>query len=204
MNRYTKSLLGTWLPPVAVFLLFYFVIRIDIYSSALLAVVLLILLLIRRRTMARGSFQKPVRTASAQMEKELAELMAGARDDMNGMLQVAKTVKSREVSAQAMTLYQLGEKIMDYLQRNPEKISKARRFFNYYLKTARDILEKYYEFERTDIPAAEVAELEKRTGSALVTLQESFRKQYVRLVKNEMLDIEADIDLLEKTSKHEG
>lgn len=203
MNRYTKSILRTYLPPIAVFLLFFFIIRIDIYSSILLAVVTWVVALILRRTNNRKSLTRPTATASAAVEKELQELMAGGEKNMASILGTAKKVKSREVSKSAMTLYQLGEKIMTYLKRNPEKISKARRFFNYYLETTEDILTKYYEFERTGIHSAEVAELEERTSSALVTLQESYKKQYVRLVKNEMMDIEADIDLLEKTNRNE-
>lgn len=203
MNRYTRSLIGTYLPPIVVFLLFYFVIRIDIYSAILLTLVTLAVTLIRKRTKRLGSYHKPSASASAEVEKELAELMAGGEKNMAGILQIAKTVKSREVSDNAMALYHLGDKIMSYLRRNPEKISKARRFFNYYLETTEDILSKYYEFERTGIHSSEVEELEKRTSSVLITLQDSYKKQYVRLVKNEMMDIEADIDLLEKTNRSE-
>lgn len=203
MNRYTRSLLGTYLPPLVVFLLFYLVIRIDIYSSLLLTVVTLAVTLILRRTKRQSSYGTPSASASAAVEKELAELMAGGEKSMAGILDIARTVKSREVSDNAMALYHLGDKIMNYLRRNPAKISKARRFFNYYLETTLDILTKYYEFERTGIRSSEVEELEQRTSSALVTLQDSYKKQYVRLVKNEMMDIEADIDLLEKTNRTE-
>lgn len=203
MNRYKKPLFGTYFPPVLVFLIFYFVIRIDIYSTLLLTLVTLTVTLIRRRTKNQGSSRRPSVPVSAEVEKELAELMAGGEKNMEGILQIAKTVKSREVSDNAMALYQLGDKVMTYLKRNPEKISKARRFFNYYLETTKDILSKYYEFERTGIQSSEVEELEQRTSSALVTLQDSYKKQYVRLVKNEMMDMEADIDLLEKTNRNE-
>lgn len=201
MNRSAKSLLGVLLPPVLVFLLFFLVIQIDIYSSILLTVVTLFIALLYNRR--RRAEHPRLTSASEAIEGELAALMKKADEDMGRILQVAKKVKSKEVSQNAMELYQLGDKIMVYLRRNPHKITKARRFFNYYMETARDILTKYHEFEMTGIKAQAVEDIEVKTTGALVTLKDAFRKEYVRLATNEMLDIEADIDLLEKTNRSE-
>ena len=202
MNRATKSLLGVVIPPVLVFILCYLIIRIDIYSTILLTVVTLFITLIVNRT-NRTNNPRLTTTNSVIIESDLADLMKKAQSDMDSVIQVAKKVKSKEVSENAMILYQLGVKIMVYLERNPHKITKARRFFNYYLETARDILAKYYEFELTGIKAPEIENIEVKTTGALTTLHEAFRKEYVRLATNEMMDIEADIDLLEKTNKSE-
>lgn len=202
MNRSTKSLFGVVIPPLLVFILCYLIIRIDIYSTVLLTVVTLLVTLIVNRT-HQVNHPRLSATNSAEIESDLAELMKKANSDMDSILQVAKKVRSKDVSENAMLLYQLGDKIMVYLERNPHKITKARRFFNYYLETARDILAKYYEFELTGIKAQEVEDIEVKTTGALTTLQEAFSKEYVRLATNEMMDIEADIDLLEKTTKTE-
>lgn len=202
MNRSTKSLLGVLIPPLLVLVLCLLILRIDIYSTLLLTTATLIVCLIRDRT--RRSINPPLApSVPAEIERDLEELMKKADADMGSILHVAKRVKSREVSANAMALYQLGEKIMVYLRRNPHKITKARRFFNYYLETARDILAKYFEFELTGIKAQAVDDIEVKTTGALKTLEEAFEKEYVRLASNEMMDIEADIDLLEKTTKSE-
>lgn len=202
MNRSAKTLLGVFLPPAIVFILFYLVVRIDIYSSILLTLVTLFITLVSERA-RRKSNPRLSMTSSEEIENDLEGLMKKADADMGSILNAAKRVKSREVSENAMLLYQLGEKIMTYLRRNPHKITKARRFFNYYMETARDILGKYHEFELTGIKAEEIDDIEVKTTGALKTLQEAFRKEYVRLAANEMLDIEADIDLLEKTSKND-
>lgn len=202
MNRPTKSLLGVLIPPVVVFILCFLIIRIDIYSTILLTVVTLLITLIRNRTDQTNN-PRLSSSNSAEIENDLTALMKKADEDMGSILHVAKNVKSKEVSQNAMLLYQLGEKIMVYLRRNPQKITKARRFFNYYMETARDILAKYQEFELTGIKAQEVEDIEVKTTGALKTLQEAFQKEYVRLATTEMMDIEADIDLLEKTTKSE-
>lgn len=201
MNRSLKSLLGILIPPAIVFGLTFLIIRIDIYSSLLLTAVtfLIALISIRARSKAYPRLDLP----SGVMEEELAGLMKQAEADMDQVLFVAKHVKSKDIADNAMALYHLGEKIMEYLRRNPHKITKARRFFGYYLDTARDILRKYYEFEITGIKAQEVDNIETKTASALITLQDAFKKQYIQLATNELVDIEADIDLLQKTHPKE-
>lgn len=201
MNRSLKSLLGILIPPAIVFGLTLLIIRIDIYSSLLLTAVtfLIALISIRARSKAYPRLDLP----SGVMEEELAGLMKQAEADMDQVLFVAKHVKSKDIADNAMALYHLGEKIMEYLRRNPHKITKARRFFGYYLDTARDILGKYYEFEITGIKAQEVDNIETKTASALITLQDAFKKQYIQLATNELVDIEADIDLLQKTHPKE-
>lgn len=197
MNRSIKSLLGIVIPPVLVFVFSFLIIRIDIYSTLLLTFTSLIIVFISKR--ARAKAYPQLNLPSGVMEEELAGLMKQAQADMDQVLFVAKHVKSKEVADNAMALYHLGEKIMNYMTRNPHKITKARRFFGYYLNTAKDILGKYYEFEITGIKAEAVDNIELKTSSALLTLQDAFKKQYIQLATNELVDIEADIDLLQKT-----
>lgn len=199
MNRSLKSLLGVLLPPILMFAFVFLILRIDIYSTVLLTGVTFLVAWIANR--ARRTNAPPLAgNLSAELEAELAALMKQAQADMDQVQYVARHVKSREIADNAMALHRLGEKIMEYLRRNPHKISKARRFFGYYLDTARDILTKYHEFEITGIKAEEVDNIEVKTTSALLTLQDAFKKQYVQLATNELMDIEADIDLLEKTN----
>ena len=97
MNRATKSLLGVVIPPVLVFILCYLIIRIDIYSTILLTVVTLFITLIVNRT-NRTNNPRLTTTNSVIIESDLADLMKKAQSDMDSVLQVAKKVKSKEVS----------------------------------------------------------------------------------------------------------
>lgn len=198
MNRQMKTLFGVLVPPLLVFVLTLFILRIDIASTLLLTSVTLLVTLISAR--ARRNQYPTLDAIDGKMEAELNALMKQGQTDMDQVLFVAKHVKSKPVADNAMELYRLGEKIMEYLKRNPHKITKARRFFGYYLDTARDILSKYHEFEITGIQSQEVDNIEVKTSGALLTLQDAFKKQYIQLANNELIDIEADIDLLQKTN----
>lgn len=196
-----SSLVKAFLGSLALFVLMFFLIRIDIYSSLLLAVTGFLLgwLLVR----PKPSAARDISLLDASLDQELKDLMLEAQERLAHIQAMSQSVKHRTISEESQNLTRLGEKIMDYLRRNPHKITKARRFFGYYLTTAEDLLKKYAEFERTGIQSQEVEELAQKTADALRTLQDAFRKQYVHLATNEILDMEADIDLLEKTNRTE-
>lgn len=136
--------------------------------------------------------------------QEIKELMEEAHRDMTMYKNHLDQVKAPEIKEEGEKLYATGKSILDYLEDNPRKISKARRFLNYYLETSKELIVKYVSFEKTNIKTEELVRIYESTLKALNILQEAFRKQFVKLASNEILDIESDIQLLEKTLKEEG
>ena len=94
--------------------------------------------------------------------------------------------------------------ILAYLEENPDKIKLARRFFTYYLDTAAKLLTRYVDFQETELHSGEVADILQKTAEALPVLNSAFEKQFAHLMQGELLDIEADIELLKSTLKMEG
>ena len=102
-----------------------------------------------------------------------------------------------------------GEEIRQLLddaqaEENPDKIKLARRFFTYYLDTAAKLLTRYVDFQETELHSGEVADILQKTAEALPVLNSAFEKQFAHLMQGELLDIEADIELLKSTLKMEG
>lgn len=135
---------------------------------------------------------------------ELKELTDEAERDLAAIEATLKKILDPDIQQGADQLHKLGNNIMTYLKTNPEKISKARRFFRYYLETARQILDKYQKLESTRIESDELTSLRQKTTKALGYLSQGFRKQYLELAANDLMDIDADLELLEKSLKEEG
>lgn len=200
MERLFNAVLRLIVIPVAIVALFLYVIKLDLPTAILMGVLTLIFGFLSWKAYLNKN-NTGTRDLDRILEAELVTLVKEGQKDLNEIEHIAKTTKSREISQSALKLYELGQKIMAFLHNNPEKITKARRFFNYYLKTAQTLLNKYYGFEKNGIQADEIAHLEHRTVEAMTLLNDSFRKQYISLTTNERLDVEAEIDLLEKESK---
>ena len=136
--------------------------------------------------------------------EEMRQLFLEAKDDVVAIGNAGKKVSNETIKQQSAQLYDTSNRILDYLEKNPNSISDARRFLNYYLNTARDILEKYLAFQKTDIKTDEIQKVTASTERAMTILNQAFNTQFTHLMENDIMDIEADIKLLETNLKMEG
>ena len=136
--------------------------------------------------------------------EEMRQLFLEAKDDVVAIGNAGKKVSNETIKQQSAQLYDTSNRILDYLEKNPNSISDARRFLNYYLNTARDILEKYLAFQKTDIKTEEIQKVTASTERAMTILNQAFNTQFTHLMENDIMDIEADIKLLETNLKMEG
>ncbi len=136
--------------------------------------------------------------------EEIEKLLKDAGDDMRQIEKALRVIERPSVRAEAQRLYTTGNNILKYLKEHPEKISMARRFFTYYLDTAASLLKRYMDFQRTGLKSHEVGDILDKTEKALPVLEEAFEKQFTKLVMGELMDVEADIELLKSTLEMEG
>lgn len=122
-----------------------------------------------------------IAAAGARVEKERPETAARIRS-------ITKTVTG----------------IRDCIVHDPEDAKAARRFLNYYLPTTVKLTETYADtvLRRTDSENA--ADTERAIEGALVSVDESFHRQYDALFANDRLDITSDITVLETMLKRDN
>lgn len=200
MNKETRQTFLATSASVLLFITLFLILKMDILISALLAVGTYIgVFMISKPRITLGNLD----VENMENGLELKALMDEAESDLSRIKSYGDTIKDKEISKGTLDLYEVGNNILEYLKRNPEKITKSRRFFNYYLETSAEIIKKYVEFEKTNITSGEIDRIYDRTKNAVLVLKEGFKKQYVKLVSNEIVDMEADIELLENTLKED-
>lgn len=145
-----------------------------------------------------------VKVDSLKGGPELLQIMSDAHEDMQSIYRASQQVKDSAIKEKALKLHELGNRILTYLGQNPKKISSARRFFSFYLDTGANILTKYMNLMASNPDSERVQRLTPETDRALDILHKAFMEQFNKLVQNEVMDVEADIDLLEKTLQMEG
>ncbi|MDR0670350.1 MAG: 5-bromo-4-chloroindolyl phosphate hydrolysis family protein [Treponema sp.] len=134
---------------------------------------------------------------------EIMTLLEEGEKDLASIKKIAGASKDNRVKAQALDLYQEGEKITGYIKKNPAKAVMARRFFHYYLDKANDILTKYHNLISAGIETERLESLTEKTLSAMKSIVRGMTLQFSRLISSEVIDIEADVKLLESTLKME-
>ncbi|NLJ64259.1 MAG: hypothetical protein GX337_02565 [Christensenellaceae bacterium] len=126
-------------------------------------------------------------------------MMSDAHDDMQSIYMASQKIKDKDIKRKAEKLHELGSRILNYLNDNPSSIPEARRFFTYYLDTGQNILNKYMRLETSNPGSAEIKALSEKTSRGMDILYDAFTKQFSRLMRNELMDVEADIKMLEES-----
>ena len=185
----------------AVFLLLFLAAGWNLAAAALLCILLyfgLGLILKPRKKIGGIDVEK------IQGGEELQKLLEEARKDLKQISMAAREITNIKAKEDAEALEAGGRRILSYLEENPEKISMARRFFTYYLDTAAGLLERYTQLQETGLRTPEVTEALRKTAGTFPVLNEVFEKQFTRLMEGELMDVDAEISLLENTLKMEG
>lgn len=136
--------------------------------------------------------------------EELFATLEDADQDLKKIERITKSIRDEDVKAESEALYESGRQLLDYLVRNPGKITLARRFFNYYLDLAVEILEQYQKLVSTRLQTPDVLSAKERSVRAIPQLRQAFEKQFTSLIGGEILDLEAEIKVLEDTLRMEN
>ncbi len=136
-------------------------------------------------------------------EHELKSMMNDAYEDLIQIQKCYRKAKHESIRINGEKLFHTGVAIFEHLRKNPSKIRQARRYLTYYLDTAAGIMNKYIGFVETRLDTEEINKVYLETEKALEILNEAFNKQFVKLMQNDMMDIEADVKVLEDTLRTE-
>lgn len=133
-------------------------------------------------------------------EKALAEGHAKLKDLK------ASTDKIRDpgIKEKATGICRLTEKILESIRKDPKDLKPARSFLGYYLDTAMKILKQYNELEGQSVKSTEMTEVIGRLEGTLGTLETAFEKQLEKLMENDVMDLDTELTVLERTIEMEG
>ncbi|MGN1415206.1 MAG: 5-bromo-4-chloroindolyl phosphate hydrolysis family protein [Oscillospiraceae bacterium] len=135
--------------------------------------------------------------------EELEQKLLEAKDDHESIKRSVQKIGDLQVKNEAEQLVGTSAAIIEYLENDPAKIRQARQFIDYYQDCASKLLSKYIGLQDANIETEEIIRLKKDTRSALSTLNKAFSCQFEKLMRGELTDMQAEIDLLEQTVKME-
>lgn len=148
---------------------------------------------LRRRAPADAAETRAQRTTSLLEEAERRIL---------DIEQTSLAIGNAELKARLWRIALQARRILNQLGERPESMQRARRFLTTYLEGAQQVTRGY---ARTHALAQERAgELEQSFRNVLITIEEVFLEQERRLLESDLMDLDVQIEVLQKQLKHEG
>ena len=200
-RKETLSIVLSVILALALFLVLLLIFRWDlILCIALAAAAYIALSLIFKPVKRIGKIEVDTLSNGEFLNERLAE----AGSDYNRMQRAVRQIHEQPLLRECQDLIGRAGSILKYLTDNPEKIPAARRYIDYYQETAANVLEHYAELKSTGLSRVETDKVLKSTRVSISTLKAAFDLQFEKLMQNELMDMEADLNLLKQTLRSEG
>ncbi len=128
-----------------------------------------------------------------------AEVIRTAHAQVDAILENADSISKPEVREQIVRLCRTADEILAELAAKPRKLDAARSFLTYYLDAAARIVQGYTNLSLRGATTPEITEALAKAEASLASVQQAFDRQLANVLEDRVLDLESEIELLEKT-----
>ena len=127
------------------------------------------------------------------------EVILAARRQVDAVRETAGGIGKRPVQDKVVRLCETADQILNELATRPRKVDSARGFLTYYLDAAQRIVDGYAQLATRSTSSPEIAAALARAEASLDSVQTAFEGQLANVLEDRVLDLESEIELLEKT-----
>jgi len=150
---------------------------------------------------ARGA--KGVSADSGISAEEVQAALAEARGRLGAIEEAGKRLTGSaayELRQKIRDVMAAAAKVLHLIEEDPRDLRRARKFLNVYLDSAKTVTENYAaSAEKSHSP-----EMEAKYRAVLDDLKKTCDEQYVKLLENDTLDLDAQIEVLKTRLTREG
>jgi len=140
-----------------------------------------------------ATVQEPVTPEQAPAE----EVEKGYSGILRNIRRANDRIADEALSRKIGRLEQISALIFREVEEHPEKRSRIRTFFDYYLPTTQKLLDAYAEFEQTGVEGENLREAKKRIEQTMDAIVEGFEHQLDQLYSADAMDVVSDIKVME-------
>lgn len=120
------------------------------------------------------------------------------------MQNISKQLESPQLVQNVKSIVSTTNKIIETVEKKPEKIKKVRNFLNYYLPVTTKILERYDEIENQRLNTKDSKKFMSSVEEMIAKIKAAFEEQLSNIYQTEMVDTDAELKVFESMLKSDG
>lgn len=135
-----------------------------------------------------------------QFNMELQKL-AILKQNIHNLRKLFDSINDEIVKTEFKSIIKISDKIYKEVLENTHKIYNVEKFSNYYLVTVEKVISKYIKFKAVNYTTKESEAFFCKIEAFLTNINTSFNNLYNSLFTDEIIDIDAEMKVLEKEMK---
>ena len=151
--------------------------------------------------------EAPAAAPEPQADKlppELQSVIYQGKTSIAKIRQLNDEIPDERMSAQIDLIERLTTQIFDCVKEHPEKLKQIRQFLNYYLPTTIKLMEQYVKLQNQSVKTENITEGMQKIEDLLDKVIVAFQRQLDALFESDVVDITADIRVMEQMMASEG
>lgn len=135
---------------------------------------------------------------------QLRRIVREGKEQVGRIEDIGLKIMNHRVRIDILEICTAAGDIFDDFLKDPKDIKESRRFILYYLDTTERIVSKYYELTKATYLSDDAKKTLKNVETTLVLIKDSFRNHLKKLTENDVMDLDAEVKVLQNTIKREG
>lgn len=181
---------------IIIFILLFTILEINIIISGILAMLIYIgsaLLFAPNNKLVLLGIK------DSNKQKEYMNLLDNGYDNYEKIINIKNQITKPHIKQECNDIIGKIAKILKYLEKHPKKIGENKKFFTYYLETIYKIVNSYFEIYSQNIHTKEIEDVISKTEKTLVMINKSLDDQFTKMIQNDALDLDTEIDFLKSS-----
>ena len=137
-------------------------------------------------------------------DQRAKEVVAGGLDLLSQIAAEREQIDEFVMTRRLKDLDELVRKMLQTVVDDPNEASRMRKFMSYYLPTTLKLLQSYRTMKTRGVSYSEMTTTRENLIHALDMILQAAQKQLDAMHKDDMLDMSADMDVLEQMLKRDG
>ncbi len=131
------------------------------------------------------------------------ELLSMGKRNVEEMALWAARIQNANVRIHAEKIITFARKILQEVEKDPKDLPLVKSFLNYHVRAVAKILRQYVELSEKSSEESSIQETLRRVEESLKKIALAFEQQYEKLLANDVLDLDAELRVLEQTIQME-
>jgi 5-bromo-4-chloroindolyl phosphate hydrolysis protein len=180
------------------FLIFNYWIKLSIVISLPVSIIVFVILFIICSRKQRENVIRLVATTP-----EVKDLLRSVLNKMNVISHYTDKITDEMILFKLKKVNEVTQRIFEVLQRDPRKVKSARQFTSCYLESTIKVLKSYIDLRDNGLNEIELNTLLGKISSLLSDLEIAYSKQLDKLLRNDILNLNTEVEVLETFIKSE-
>ena len=136
--------------------------------------------------------------------EDVDEMLTDIQQKLDALHTLNEELPDPERSAAMTRMEKAGRSIVEAVEANPDKAKQVRRFANYYLPDAVNVLQQYAKLAKQGVRGENAASIRAEVEHNAASIATAFENQLDALYAAESMDLSADLTVLQNMLKGQG